>query len=235
MSEGVDGHGAAHEQVLERLVAGDVDPRAPEVVRLRMQCAACAERIAALSSLANELDAEGALMRDALAAAQGESGPRDEVEAALARVRATETHRSPRLAVAQRRSAWLAAAALVVAGLGVAWWLGAFDDRAGSPTSPPVILGTDRIRDLAPAGDRASFAEFRWTAAADLGGSSFELVIDDATSAREVLRREVDEPRFTPTADESRALPDRIRWRVRAIDPSGGRTSFVEAAATRAR
>lgn len=138
----------------------------------------------------------------------------------------------PRSTRAPTLRRWIAAAAVVAAGL-VAYAL-LRNDRS-EPN--PVWLGGTAL-DLSPKAETAAFDRFAWNAP-PRRGVTFELVVyadaGDGARGDVVTRRKTEQPEWTFDAEETRAWPDAIVWEVVTLDRGGQPLSVVEQRTRRTR
>jgi len=116
----------------------------------------------------------------------------------------------------------LAAAAAVLA---LSFWLWR------SEGSGPVTLGPKHLRIVAPSGAVVSFSSFRWEGELR-AGEQYELVIQDA-ERHPIERQVLSANGWSPAREDS--LPEKIRWRVRILDPFMTPLATDEAEAWRSR
>ena len=123
----------------------------------------------------------------------------------------------------------LAAAAVLLIGLGLARGLGVFD-AARHDGDPRRVLGNDSA-ELAPQGETAAWGTFHWGLTLPPNGS-FRLVIRDAITDAELWSEDEwteNEWRWDPARHP--ALPDRVSWRVTALRDGVPTGQAVEAEA----
>lgn len=195
------------EQLLEAIVAGDLDPDSPAVRERLHADPALAERARALLELASRVGGAGreerAVLREAAAL---ESAPgEDRVATVVARELGARGRRG--------RFPWLraAAAALVLA-------LAAVGVRSLLRDAEPdwQFVGSSS---LSPSGEVESFDRFTWT----LGGSSWVLRVYPAGAADDpgvepLYDEDVYAPEHVVPAEELATWPRAIYWTVTAVE-----------------
>lgn len=231
-------HPSDHDELLARLLAGDV-PAEDAAVRERLAaCTQCRAELAAVRALEAELRASLGGSAAAFADARAASAPTD-----LALVRRTlEQVLSERRERAPRPRRWLpvllAAALLAALALAVRF--------LGGPAPEPVgeILLSDGLVLDAPLGIAGGYPEFRWhLAPTDSGPATlpaeghYELTISpygpEGVGDPILDKLPLTEPRWTPTPEQLASLPQRIHWRVVALDGLGVPFASASASASR--
>lgn len=198
-------------ELLGRVLAGDVGEDAPEVRSLLDGMAEAREWLERSRAIEVRLSAAGeearADIREALAM-RGAPG-----ESAVERVVQGGAAPEPR----GMSGGWLrwAAAALVIAALGIATWM-----YGGEESEPPRLLG-DAVELEAPAGEVDAYGTFRWSWERPVGGYEI-VVVYDAESGDELARSgEREDGEWTPGAERASSWPERIEWEVRVFDATG--------------
>jgi AcrR family transcriptional regulator len=210
----VSGHPQEHRDFVDRVLDGEL-AESDAVVRARLEaCGECREELGRLRALDAGLRATAGEARADVERARAQVQPADEVL-----VRRSLEAALPALAVrgpSSRRFLFALAAGLVLLlGGGALFYL-----RSGGRPAE-ILLSGGTIRCIAPMGEVDDYHEFSWSAPLPPGGS-FVLILhvleDDGAGA--LLRPPIrcQEPRWTPTPEERRALPDRIYWKVVAQD-----------------
>jgi hypothetical protein len=126
----------------------------------------------------------------------------------------------------------------LAAGLALLLGGGAFFYLRSGGKPAEILLSGGTIRCIAPVGEVDDYHEFSWSAPLPPGGS-FVLILhvleDDGAGA--LLRPPIrcQEPRWTPTPEERRALPDRIHWIVESQDIGETKVEDGWASASRSR
>jgi hypothetical protein len=205
----VNAHPREHQDFVDRLLGGALD-EGDASVRARLEsCPACRAELERMRALDACLHATARQARDDVERARSQAMLADE---ALVRD-------SLRAALSAGRSARLlllacAAGLLVLLGLGATFYL---RSRAGPAE---ILLRGGSILCLGPVDAVDDYDAFFWNATLPAQGS-FELRIrslvdDEAGPLLETIQCQ--EPRWTPTVEEKRALPDRIYWSVESRD-----------------
>jgi hypothetical protein len=236
-------HGRKHERLLEALVKGDRRPEEPEPTELLAGCRACRVALEELHAVSGLLD-EAAREEQATLAGLEEAGepPGSELVAPFFQARMAEARSRPEGAAAADapaaprgrllrfpRRRLVAAAAAAVLGLG--WlarlWIAPDGERSGQGrgTPPETLMGgaRDLVGDLKA---EPGYARFSWSYNVT-GGESFRITFWDAdapqgTDSFHEVSDCLDES-WSPTDDDldTKSWPDRVRWRVEVVDPSG--------------
>lgn len=198
-------HGREHEELLERILACEPDAADPGARAALEACPECARELARLGALAARMRALADEERGILARAAAEAGTGDEerVRNALAKAsRAAAASRTRRLVLALA-----AAAAFLIVG-----WVARGILTRERPDE--VLLGEGEIEcEIEP-----DFSEFRWSYPLPRGGQ-FTLTIyvrEDEGRGNEVLSIPLTTQRWTPSAAQRQALPDRIMVEIDA-------------------
>ncbi|MEW6742033.1 MAG: hypothetical protein AB1486_04670 [Planctomycetota bacterium] len=200
----------AHE-ILQRLVAGDLDPEGPEGRALLEGDAKLRAAYESLLALAARLDAAAAQEREVLSSVEHQPQPGPPVRRILENIwsRQQRERRVFRLTLAAA-----AAVLLVLTTLALLHGL-------AKPERPPgaIELGGQSITCLAPLGEVRSYGTFRWRSGLP-PGYTYRLIITDASSGREVHRVEaLSEPEWMPAEALEASLPREILWTVQARMP----------------
>ncbi len=215
-------HPREHEELLERVLGGELARDAAEVQDRCAACAECREELAHLEAVLGTARAAGELQREVIEEALAGKGPRD-VE--LAR-RALEVarERAPGARRPSRAWLWLAGAAAVALLVFLV---------PRSTDAPPVLLG-DGLELLAPRGAGADPELFSWSFELPPAGH-FELrVWQLLPGGGEVLlveRIDLDATTWRPSAPDSLPPGARIRWTVEAY---GAGRELLDSAEARA-
>lgn len=131
---------------------------------------------------------------------------------------------------ARTRVRWFALAAGVLLAI-TAGWMAMREFQPVITENGTTLSGSnDRLTWIAPKGRVKAFDEFRCQPSSDLpSDTTFELVILDLdpNSSTRVPPRALDEPVWKPTAQQSAALPRRLRATMKAISPDGEILSSV--------
>lgn len=202
------------EDILQRVVAGDLDPDSEEVraaVRARPELAARIERLRELQGM---LDAVGAAGRSDMAS----DAP---VPDALSRRVDDVIERQVR---PRRRSPWMlvlaAAAALLVVGL--IWLIVRGAGSSGVDRDPDQMrLENPEHAELHPndAEPVEDYFVFDWSDWKHIAGDGYRLTIYADEGADDwLIRTKTLEPSWTPNAAERRALPDHIYYTVEVLE-----------------
>ncbi len=140
--------------------------------------------------------------------------------------------RGARRPLRRRRAVWAGSLALAAAAFLFFSLLRDAESPAGAPhEQDDILVGSARIRDLAPLGEVERFERFQWRYELSPGGR-FELLVWDAAApehADPLVRVELERAEWSPGPDL--VLPAAIRWQVRAF----GATSLEAAASGEAR
>lgn len=205
-------HDPRHEDWLVTRLAGE--PLGEEVVRALESCCECRASLSDLAAV------EAAIER---AAAHEQA-----VVARMHRAEATAIQ-SPAESRVQPHSPShgrggtlkIAAALAVTAILGFVGYR--LRDRGDEPTIGPP-LGAGAIENPTPRGRVASFFRFEFRATLPPGGSFRIRVYDPAAAGKHLLESPLlKEPRWIPSQDERRKIPNAFRYEVRVLDASGER------------
>jgi hypothetical protein len=205
-------HPAEHQDLLARILSGDLAEGDEAALARLAACPECREELRRLRSLDARLRAAAGEARGDVERARSQVLPAD---AALVRgsLRAAlSAHRSTRLV-------FLACAAglLVLLGLGAMYYL------RSSAGPAEILLRGGSIHCFAPVDAVDDYDEFSWSWTLPPQGR-YELSIRalQEGKAGDLLKAiPCDGPRWIPTPDEKRALPDGIQWFVEARDVSG--------------
>lgn len=234
-------HSERHEEILQRILTGDLDPEGDEARQQLEACADCRRELEGMRALLSELDAAGAFERSVLEEASelADAPGLGDVERVLkAEMSGAQVDleapilAGPRPAARARLVTW--AAVIAAAIIGVVLLQGLLgtntNDRSTEQTmGTEGIEGIELVRPLQP-GD--GFGTFEWNY--DLPpGMTFEVVVHDADpeARTEPLHRESDltENRWTP--DEKLTAEWRsICWYVEVIDESGELDNMAQSA-----
>jgi hypothetical protein len=197
---------------LETWLAQGRQALAEDLRRELEACPRCARELAELLALQATLEHSAAGEREALEAAQLETGPEDErrVRALFRRAVAPDLG-DPRSLVGPVLGALVIAAAVLLFLVPVA----GRRPRPGPPLE--VELGPRRIELLQPIGPAADFGTFRWRDAAPAQGGH-RVTIRAAGGGPELLHRDCTQPELVLDPETTRAWPPRIAWTVQALD-----------------
>lgn len=208
----------AERRLIERIVAGELDERAPEARALLDASPAAREELSHMRELEALLAREGGEQRATLAQLRPVAGEDELARAFRAHAAANEPRSQPRTAPRASRAWWFAAAAAVIASAWVGWRLLPREnppDRGGAlgptPSGPSA---------LTPHGAVARYDEFRWSLPLPPNGS-FELTLFDANGLALRSVSGLREPRWKPDDAFERSLPARIEWSVLVLDGTG--------------
>jgi len=211
------------EDLIERLITGELDLESPEVQEALSDPSFRAEYESAANTMA-WLDAAGSHARELARQAEDE-GPvdgEDAVHQVFAREARAQTPPAPKRSWAP---IWLAAAAVIVAG----WLFFGLEPSSDPAPDPSRILGAS-IAELEPSGATDVFGEFRWRYDLPPGGW-FLVTIDSGVDGGEILTSEkLFLPSWRPSVE---AWPAVVRWEVQAFDESGRRIASATAEAAR--
>lgn len=210
------------EQLVERLVNGELASHDPQVVELLRRRPELAAEYADLEQLRARLDRAASSEREALGSLVASNDPQDRAKVLAARARAQAqasgaTAASPPSRVPPpQRPSWLRPAFAVAAALLLSlggWWMW----RASSPTKDPTFMGPSTS---APRELRRSGREHRWSgpAAAKSWEVVFYALADGQRSSAPLFSRTVpDEAWLTLSeADQARLPETGYVWEVRA-------------------
>jgi hypothetical protein len=189
------------EQVLRRVVLGQLAADAPEVCALVKTDAEFDRELAATLSVLHALERERSFR-----------------EAVLADVERDRSNAPMAGRTVRTRAAWwipLVAAAAVIALVFAIDRLG--DD--GARRRDHVPLGGGKITCLAPVGLVGDFARFEWQSESLQGW--FELVVLDASGAELTRTKVFDASAWQPGAELHSRWPELIEWTIEWYDDSG--------------
>ena len=216
-----DGEFSADEdELLERLLAGDLDEGAGEVHAAFAADPSLREHYDALVEIQRGLDA-GAIQEAVLEEARTGSWPEGEarLEETLRREAPVSLRRplaGRRPLVSHRRFALVAAAAALFATILI---YGGF-----STDEPPMLLG-QVPPGASPIGDVEVYPPFRWDLELESPAWRFEFVVYDATEAAGLKRivgpLHLDQSEWQPKQDESLDWPSEILWTVGLVSAGG--------------
>lgn len=201
-------HPSEHEELLQSVVVGDTPANAPEVVRRKRECPACARLLARAARASALLDEEAAEELAVLALAEQQDGAvgAERIEAFRSHPEFRRWRRSPR-----RGLRWILAAG--AAATLCAWFLLRGTGVVPSTRRPDVTLGTGLVV-LEPFDGFGDDLVLRWkpdpSIAADV--ADYELTIEGADTYKvfEAKGETWSDP------DAIRAFPDEITVKVRA-------------------
>jgi len=212
-------HGREHEELLRRLLLGEAHASEPLAREQLEACADCRAELERLRALDQRLRAAAASEREDLAHARATAGAEDE-----ARVRGTLLAAlAARRAQSRRRVVLLALAAVLLLAASLALRPFLLPERGSAV--PEVLLGGS-IPCHSPVGPVGVYDVFSWTYELPPQGGHFELelsfLVDGKGGASFRTIHDLGEPRWKPTPEEERALPERLFWRVLAVDDTTG-------------
>lgn len=210
-----------------RIFLGETDENGTPARERLEDCPSCQRELERLRALDAGLRATLLQERADLARARAEAGPRDEelVRSSLARALAERRGKGhePRARRAPRSFALalaLAACVLLLLGWAASRMLGTQPLEA-----PEVLLGGGEVECLAPRGEvDGDYPPFRWSYSLPPQWS-FEITIragEGGRGGRKLLgEANLLEPRWQPSPEVLRSLPDEIYWEVTAHDDTG--------------
>jgi len=211
---------AQHEELLQRILVGELSEGAPEARRQLRDCPECRAELERLRALDARLAAVVEQEHGDLGQARAESTPADREHVRLALL-------GPRAAPRRARRAprWelfaLAAGLLLLFG----WAANSF--LPSPKRAPEVLLDTGTIPGGVTLDESGDYGEFWWRY--DLKPQDyFELelrAVDADGLAGEIVQKVPPqrEPRWTPSPEEKRVLPDRLSVKVLAKNGTRGR------------
>lgn len=211
----------AQEELLARVVGGDLEPDAPNVVEERKRSPDfAAELDLALRILHRVRTIATEIRQDILEAAtpsntHGDEAIRDAVVASL--TRPTASRLPDTRARFFRRTAFAVAASLALA---AAWWLTRDDSRS----APPIQYLGDSLACVSPIGPGADFRVFRFDGILP-SGAWYDIVILAPDGAELIRSARLERNEFSLTAEQADRLPDEIEWHVTMRDIGGVRAS----------
>lgn len=218
-------HGAQHEELLQRILVGDL-PAGVSAARQRLRdCPECRAELERLRALDARLVAVVEQEHDDLGQARAgvTAADRERVRRALLGAQPARSAGAP--ARPRRVPKWglfaLAAGLLLMFG----WAANAYLRPA--ERAPEVLLDAGTIPCRMILDEAGDYGEFSWRY--DLqpqGYFTLEIRALDDDGVGEVVVLDVPplfEPRWTPSPEQQRALPDRIYLEVRAMDGTRGR------------
>lgn len=213
-------HEATHEELLQRMLAGDLQADESRSRALLEGCTECAQRWSELSETVAVIEALDRERREVLAeAALGHAAPgSDRVATTLARER-LRTFGDPRRA--RGAPVWrrvLLAAALLVGGIFVVRAL-----MPPEPDVPDVILGSEAIRFIGEPRTIGPGRSIRWQHASGSDKGPFAVHLSGELAGGQPFSRvvRVRGAEWAPDDDLVRQLPDPVLVRVVAVDASG--------------
>lgn len=215
-------HVEAHEHVLAKVLVGDLERSAGPVRSLISDCPSCRSRLEELITLAELMELEGQDGEELLASLDYErKAPGNELVAPFFEQRVSELPERP-----ERRwkaGAWqgfaAAAAAVLATGLGL-WITG---ERAEVATAPrqAILLGRTQFQFGGATGQVDEYDSVTWNAGNLSGADRYEISLIAGDSDRLLDTFVVELATWTPTAEQIRTLPDRIRILVVPLGVSG--------------
>lgn len=204
-------HTPEHEVLLVRIVSGELDPEAPEVLERIESCAQCRQELEdGLLPAQQVLEEWSKEEQLGLERAMGEIEESDEQLVARSLESIWERERD-----SSRLFSWgglvaLAAAVLLVFTL---WKVTGTNER-----ETPIFLEESDARCLHPVGEVDEFAEFRWRGEL-VGDESYTLVIWSGESVEPVMRFDrLREARFELNEQQRAQLQRKIQWQVQKYD-----------------
>lgn len=207
-----------------RIFLGEIDENGTPARERLKDCPSCLRELERMRSLDAGLRAAIVQERSDLARAKSEARPEDEqlVRSSLARALA-ERRRPGNEPRARPRFFALALAACVLLLFG--WAASRLLRAPRSDEAPEILLGGGDVECLTPRGElNGDYPEFTWSYALPPQWS-FEITIralEGGTGGKELLREaNLDEPRWQPSPEVRRSLPDEIYWEVTAHDDTG--------------
>ncbi len=211
------GHADSHEEVLRKIVIGEIDDGADEARAVLSECAECRERLRGLRRVAALLDSGGSERRAVLnEAARGTRAPGDDRVEPTVRALAAKSHprRFRRVLFVLGLAASLAIVAYAVSRV--------VAPEVSVPPSEDLTLGAAVVC-AAPVGEVSDYGTFTWRTERPFDGSFDLVVYDDAdggTRAPVVDKRRLEAPTWTPSPSDRDLLPASIRWEITARDRS---------------
>ena len=206
-------HPREHQELVDRVFGGEL-AESDAAVRARLEaCAECREELGRLRALDARMRAAAREARGDVERARTHVELGDEVL-----VRRSLQAALPGLAGPGPSSRRLLLA--LAAGLVLLLGAGAFFYLRSVPEQSEILLNGGTIRCIAPVGEVSDYDEFSWSAPLPPGGT-FLLsiyVLEDGKKGTLLMKVPSQEPRWKPSPEEKRALPDRILWTVEALD-----------------
>src|SRR5688572_7042941 len=116
------------------------------------------------------------------------------------------------------RARWVGVGLAAAAAVLLVFWM----TSRREPERDRLPLGPDAVRLVHPTGEVAQFDRFEWVGELPPGGS-FLLILRDAArpDAEPVVREELHEPRWIPSAEVLSRLPRELDWEVQILDALG--------------
>jgi len=215
-------HTPEHEALLVAALADERVEHAGEWVARLAQCDECRRRFEKLCAVRDLLDDAGREERETLAALDwNQSVPGTDTVAPFVRALAQKRKQQLRSTRTRRVVLWTASAA---AGVLVVGWIARLLSPPNRDGARDTLLGAQNNASCSPKGPVVEYGQFNWELPLPLQGA-FELSIwdDRADAPLEPLfpPLKLYEPKWTPTPEQTRALPDKIRWEVHVYDASG--------------
>jgi len=209
-----------HEELIEKILVGDLD-RNDTMVRSRIAgCPECQTRLGELTSLVELMELEREEERDILARLDYDRvAPGSELVGPFFRQRVAELPD-----VRTRRRPWgrIAAAAAILTSLGL-WVTGEF--RTTQAVERPTFLGASTFGFTGAVGAVREYGPVAWNPIASSTQTRYEITVydDRAGAGSETVLGPfvVTAPEWNPTAAQKRALPDAIRVMVAPLDVTG--------------
>jgi hypothetical protein len=236
-------HDAEHDRILRAVAERSLAVDDPTVSALARRCERCRAELAELREIELALQRSARLREEVLSLAHAEQAPStaavfesslrsaiagtaDPVRAPRRGAHAEEatgarTELMPHKSGRRRVMIFALAAAAIALGLGLIVWRNA--DRQAQTTSGVLLGGRTIDVESTPTARREDLT-FAWSAKLSPGSGSTLLVEgrDPTTRVWTPLRAlETGDQRWKPTADEARAWPQELRWRVVARSASG--------------
>ena len=212
---------SAHDDLLQRLLIGALDPDSDEAREFFMENPEERARFEAMQDVERRIGAAAADRASEVQAALEEgAAPGEDLVAGL-----VERHFAERVEPAEREAAgaprsrarWWLPVLAVAASVLLLWrpWTGTTPEPAPDPG--PALGGELRL--LQPVGTVDDFDEFRWEY--DLEGAQyFRIEVFDADDpyGESLDEAEPTEPLWRPDPDQAASWPDAIEWKVSVME-----------------
>ena len=205
------------EELLRKVLIGDLPLESEEIQRLFREQPRAHERMKELSELTHRIDLAFAEQRSVLEAADRiESAPgQDRIAPAILAERA-RARRSP------SSRAWLVLAAAAAGIAALTLLMPGLLDRSRRAANEHAPLGVKDEFVLSPNGPVERYEPFRWDLAPTLGTGFIVAVFDDTNQNRGRLIEQspiLNTSEWSP--ENSETLPVKIRWELRVTDAAG--------------
>ena len=212
---------AEHQELLNRVLTGDVSPEDPRVQAAVQASRAFRSELAELRRVSELLDAAARDERETLDSIDWERQdvPGADVVAPFLRARARELHHRRRFL---RRSLAAAAAAALVAG---GYLVRALLSERQGPSQGEITLGSGGLELLGARAPDGGFGSFRWRYDLPPGGW-YEIRVwgvgEQGERTKLAGETHLTAPQWSAPPEAVANWPDTVHWEVRAYGPTGG-------------